>query len=134
MVKLNSFRIFNTTLCSTNLRPSDSASKRILAPLTFLRISQCDTSITAIAPLYRLVVVLWPVMAISAWNLQWRNKTRSKLITLLNWRQFRREKLPLFMPDQVLNLFCEHFLSSIKRIWLLGIFTEVLTGLSNKIR
>ena len=28
-----------------------------------------------------------------------RNKTRSEVITLLNWRQFRRDKLPLFMSD-----------------------------------
>ena len=29
----------------------------------------------------------------------WRNKPRSE-VTLLNWRQFRRDKLPLFMPGQ----------------------------------
>ena len=28
-----------------------------------------------------------------------RNKTRSE-VTLLNWRSFRRDKLPLFMPGQ----------------------------------
>ena len=32
-----------------------------------------------------------------------RNKPRSEVITLLNWSQFRRDKLPLFMPGQDMN-------------------------------
>ena len=33
----------------------------------------------------------------------WRNKSSSKVVTLLKWRQFRREKLPLFMGQDWIN-------------------------------